>query len=107
MEARRLLETLVYLRKAEGSRVGSGKLYVGEHAPYSSQSQKLAISTLRRLLTPRANMNAPIRDAFDCSSRKPMRTQFASGFPELFKRRALGSRSELTMNDVNILTKIR
>ena len=31
--------------------------------------------------TPGANMNAPIRDAFDCSSRKPMRRHFASGFP--------------------------
>ena len=28
-----------------------------------------------------ANMNAPIRDAFDCSSRKPMRRHFVSGFP--------------------------
>ena len=44
-------------------------------------SQKLAIWALRRLLTPRANMNAPIRDAFDCSSRKPMRRHFVSGFP--------------------------
>ena len=26
-------------------------------------------------------MNAPIRDAFDCSSRKPMRRHFVSGFP--------------------------
>ena len=25
------------------------------------------------MLTPCVNMNAPIRDAFDCSSRKPMR----------------------------------
>ena len=31
------------------------------------------------MLTPRANMNAPIRDAFDCSSRKPMRRHFVSG----------------------------
>ena len=33
------------------------------------------------LLTPRANMNAPIRDAFECSSRKPRRRHFVSGFP--------------------------
>ena len=26
-------------------------------------------------------MNAPIRDAFDCSSRKPIRRHFVSGFP--------------------------
>ena len=45
---------------------GSGKRYVGEHAPYGSYSQKLAIWILRRLLIPRGNMNAPIRGAFDC-----------------------------------------
>ena len=44
-----------------------------------------------------ANMNAPIRDGFDCSSRKPMRRHFVfQGFPELFspsvKKRALGLR---------------
>ena len=39
-----------------GSTQGSGKLYLGEHAPWGSYSQKLAIWTLRRLLTPRANM---------------------------------------------------
>ena len=37
--------------------------------------------TLQRLLTSCANMNAPIIDAFDCSSRKPMRRHFVSGFP--------------------------
>ena len=42
----------------------------------------LNIGTLRCLLTPRTNMNAPIRDAFDCSSRKPMRRHFVSGFPK-------------------------
>ena len=42
---------------------------------------KMVVWTLRRMLTPRANMNAPIRDAFDCSSRKPMRRHFVSGFP--------------------------
>ena len=46
-----------------------------------SYSQKLAFSTLRRLLIPRVNMNAPIRDALDCSLGKPMRRQFVSGFP--------------------------
>ena len=65
-----------------GSTKGSGKLYVGEHAPKSSYSQKLVIWALLRLRTPRANMNAPIRDAFDCSSRKPMRRHFISGFPK-------------------------
>ena len=39
------------------------------------------IGYLNLTLTPRANMNAPIRDAFDCSSRKPMRRYFVSGFP--------------------------
>ena len=34
-------------------------------------------------LTTRANMNAPIRDAFDCSLRKPMRRHFVSGFPRV------------------------
>ena len=33
------------------------------------------------VLTPHANMNAPIRDAFDCSSLKPMRRHLVSGFP--------------------------
>ena len=33
------------------------------------------------LLTPRTNMNEPIRDAFDCSSRKPMTRHYVSGFP--------------------------
>ena len=33
------------------------------------------------VLTPCTNMNAPIRDAFDCSSRKPMRRHVVSGFP--------------------------
>ena len=56
-----------------GSTQGSGKLCVGERATYGSYSL--------RLLTPRANMNAPIRDAFDCSSRKPTRRHFVSGFP--------------------------
>ena len=44
-------------------------------------------------------MTAPIRDAFDCSSRKPMRRHFVSGFPRALlslsyaqKRRTLGSR---------------
>ena len=60
---------------------GTGKLYLREHAPWGSYSQILAIWTLRRLLTPRANMNAPIRDAFDCASRKPMRRHFVLGFP--------------------------
>ena len=64
-----------------GSTQGSGKLYLGEHAPWGSYSQKLAIWTLLRLLTPRANMNAPIRNAFDCCSRKPTRRHFVSGFP--------------------------
>ena len=53
---------------------GSGKLFVGEH-PLGFDSQKFAIYTLRRLLTPLGNMTAPIRDAFHCSSRKPMRRQ--------------------------------
>ena len=51
------------------------------------------------LFTPRANMNAPIRDAFHCSSRKPMRRHFVSGFSKALlslrhaqKRRSLGSR---------------
>ena len=47
-----------------------------------SYSQKLAIGTLRRLLTPLVNMNAPITDAFDCSSRKPMRRYFVFGVPQ-------------------------
>ena len=64
-----------------GSTQGFGKLSVGEHAHYGSYSQNLAIWTLRRLLTPRANMNAPIREAFDCSSLKPMTRHFVSGFP--------------------------
>ena len=41
----------------------------------------LIAKNLRRLLTPCSNMNAPMRDAFDCSSRKPMRRHFVSGFP--------------------------
>ena len=27
-------------------------------------------------------MNAPVRDAFDCPSQKPMRRRFVSGFPK-------------------------
>ena len=64
-----------------------------------SYNQKLANLTLRRLLTPRASMKAPIRYAFHCSSRKPMRRHFVSGFPRALlsislaqKIRALGSR---------------
>ena len=76
-----------------GSTQGSGKLYEGENAPYGSYNQKLAMRTLRRLLTPGANMNAPIRDAFNCSSRKDSLFQ---GSPELcspsVKIRALESR---------------
>ena len=56
-------------------------VYEGEHVPLGSFCQILAILTLRRFLTPRSNMNAPIRDAFDCSSQKPMRRHFVSGFP--------------------------
>ena len=63
-----------------------------------SYSQKLANLALRRLLTPRANMKAPIRYAFYFSSRKPMR-RHVSGFPRVLlsislaqKIRALGSR---------------
>ena len=41
-------------------------------------------------------MSAPIRDTFDCSSRKPTRRHFVSGFPRALshtqKRRALGLR---------------
>ena len=36
--------------------------------------------TVRRLLTPHANMNTAIRDVFDCSSRKTMRRHIVSGF---------------------------
>ena len=58
----------------------------------------LYIWTLRRLLTPRANMNAPIRDDFHRSSRKPMRRHFVSGFP-----RALLSRiSQVKSSGVEI-----
>ena len=42
-------------------------------------------------------MNAPIRDAFDCSSRKPTRRHFFSGFP-----RALLSLSEGKSSGVEI-----
>ena len=42
-------------------------------------------------------MNAPIRDAFDCSSRKPMRRHFVSGFP-----RALLSLSQEKSSGVEI-----
>ena len=42
-------------------------------------------------------MNAPIRDAFDCSSRKPIRRHFASGFP-----RALLSLSQEKSSGVEI-----
>ena len=51
----------------------------------------------RRLLTPRANVNAPIRDAFDCSSRKPMKRHIVSGFP-----RALLSLSQEKSSGVEI-----
>ena len=51
------------------------------------------------LLTPGANMNAPIRDAFDCSSRKPMRRHFVSGFsralPFLSQEKSSGVEIEL------------
>ena len=64
-----------------------------------SYSQKLANLALRILLTPRASMKSPIRDAFYCSIRKPMRRHFVSGFPRTLlsislaqKMRALGSR---------------
>ena len=60
-------------------------------------AKKPAIGTLRRLLTPRASMNAPIRDAFDCSSRKPMRRHFVSWFP-----RALLSLSQEKSSGVEI-----
>ena len=43
-------------------------------------------------------MNAPIRDAFDCSSRKPMRRHFVSGFP-----RALLSLSQEKSSGVEIV----
>ena len=49
------------------------------------------------LFEPYANMNAPIRDAFDCSSRKPMRRHFVSGFP-----RALLSLSQEKSSGVEI-----
>ena len=81
-----------------GSTQSSGELCVGEHAPYGSYNQKLAIWALRRLLTLRANMNAPIRDFFDCSSRKPMRRHFVSGFP-----RALLSLSQKKSSGVEIV----
>ena len=61
-------------------------------------AKKLAIGILRRPLTPRANMNAPIRDAVDCSSRKPMRRHFVSGFP-----RALLSLSQEESSGVEIV----
>ena len=46
-----------------------------------------------------SEMNAPIRDAFDCSSRKPMRRHFVSGFP-----RALLSLSQEKSSGVEIET---
>ena len=45
-------------------------------------------------------MNAPIRDAFYCSSRKPMRRDFASGFP-----RALLSLSQEKSSGVEIAAR--
>ena len=42
-------------------------------------------------------MDAPIRNAFDCSSRKPMRRHFVSGFP-----RALLSLSQKMSSGVEI-----
>ena len=68
--------------------------------PDSALYQGLPILTLRRLLTPRANMNAPIRDAFDFSSRKPMRRHFVSGFP-----RALLCLSQEMNSGVEIVTQ--
>ena len=46
-------------------------------------------------------MNAPIRKAFDCSSRKPMRKHFVSGFP-----RALLSLSQEKSSGVEIETRV-
>ena len=64
----------ILVTRASGRPKGSGKLYVIEHASWGSYSQNF-----RRLITP--HMNTLIRDAFDCSSRKPMKRHFASGFP--------------------------
>ena len=46
-------------------------------------------------------MNAPIRAAFDCSSRKPMRRHFVSGFP-----RALLSLSQEKSSGVEIAIRL-
>ena len=46
-------------------------------------------------------MNAPIRNAFDCSSRTPMRRHFVSGFP-----RALLSLSQEKSSGVEIVAEI-
>ena len=42
--------------------------------------RRVLIDKNRSPLTPRANMNAAIRDSFDSSSQKSMRRHFVSGF---------------------------
>ena len=74
----------------------------GTKVPFSDERilvPHIVVTRASGLLTPRASMKAPIRDAFYCSIRKPMRRHFVSGFPRTLlsislaqKMRALGSR---------------
>ena len=54
---------------------------LGNSVKENMRRRVVTAKTLGRLLTPRVNMNAPIRDAFDCSSQKPMRRHIVTGFP--------------------------
>ena len=71
------------------------KKYIIYHVTSHSRHQSLGSTRGSGKLC--ANMNAPIRDAFDCSSRKPMRRQFVSGFPRalLFLGQAKSSGVEI------------
>ena len=51
-----------------------------------------------RLLTTRANMNAPINDSFDCSSRKPMRDTLFQSSSLPLSREEIWGRDEVRNN---------